>query len=239
MTRRRWAPWQRTAAFAALAVAAVGVAGALIPRLASRLAIFRVRRVELVGVRYLAPDAVIGALRLAPDASVFADVGLLSDRVRGLPGVAAARVTRRYPGALRVALRETEPVAFAPAPRGEGGGLVAVDARGRPLPFDAARAALDLPVAERADSGVAAVLALLRAVDPALFGEIELARVTPRGDVLLAWASRRVLLRRDAGPEDILAVVLVAQDLTARGRRSAELDARYAGQVVVRGRPRG
>jgi cell division septal protein FtsQ len=234
-----WRSWRRTAVIGAAAVAAVGVAGAMVPRLAGQLAIFRVRRVELVGVRYLAPDAVIGALRLAPDASVFADLGLLSDRVRGLAGVADARVTRRYPGALRVVLRETEPVAFAPAAPGGGGGLVAVDARGRPLPFDAARAALDLPIAERADSRVAGVLSLLRAVDPALFGEIELARVTPRGDVLLEWASRRVLLRRDAGPEDIRAVVLVAQDLMARGRRSAELDARYAGQVVVRGRPRG
>ena len=237
MTRRRWGSWRRTAAISAAAVAAVGATGAMVPRIAGQLAIFQVRRVELVGVRYLAPDAVISALRLAPDASVFVDVDLLSDRVRGLPGVADARVTRRYPRALRVVLRETEPVAFAPAAR--GGGLVAVDARGRPLPFDAARAALDLPVAERADSSVAGVLALLRAVDPALFGEIELARVTPRGDVLLEWASRRVLLRRDAGPEDIRAVVLVAQDLAARGRRAAELDARYAGQVVVRGRPRG
>jgi cell division protein FtsQ len=237
VTRRKWGRWRRTVVVGAVAVAAVGVVGAVVPRIAAQLAIFRVRRVELVGVRYLAPDAVIDALRLTPDASVFVDVGLLSDRVRGLPGVADARVTRRYPRALRVVLRETEPVAFAPA--GLGGGLVAVDARGRPLPFDAARAELDLPVAERADSGVAGVLALLRAVDPALFGEIELARATPRGDVLLEWASRRVLLRRDAGPEDIRAVVLVAQDLVARGRRSAELDGRYAGQVVVRGRPRG
>jgi cell division protein FtsQ len=219
-------------------VVAAGALGVAAPRIAGELAIFRLRRVELVGVRYLAPDAVIGALRLAPDASVFADVGLLTDRVRGLPGVADARVTRRWPGALRVVLRETEPVAFAPPERG-GGGLVAVDGRGRPLPFDAGRAGLDLPVAERADSGVAGVLALLRAVDPALFREIELARRTPRGDVLLEWESRRVLLRRDAGPEEVRAVVLVAQDLAARGRRSAELDGRYAGQVVVRRRPGG
>jgi hypothetical protein len=39
---------------------------------------------------------------------------------------------------------------------------------------------------------------------------------------------------RDAGPEVIRAVVLVAQDLNAKGRPYVELDARFAGQVVVR-----
>jgi len=52
-----------------------------------RLQVFRVRQVELVGVRNLAPDAVIAALRLGPGASVFSDTRLLADRVRGLAGV--------------------------------------------------------------------------------------------------------------------------------------------------------
>jgi hypothetical protein len=129
-------------------------------------------------------------------------------------------------------VRETEPVAFVPGARG----LVAVDGRGTVLPFDPSRATLDLPLAAEADTGVAAVLALVRAVDPAMFGEIDYARRTARGDVSLEWGSRHVLLRRDAGPEDIRAVVLVAQDLVGRARRYAELDGRYAGQVVVRRR---
>ena len=71
----------------------------------------------------------------------------------------------------------------------------------------------------------------------ALFQEITAARrVGSRGDVELEWGPRRVLLRRDAGPEVIQAVVLVAQDLALKARRYAELDARYAGQVVVRRR---
>lgn len=205
-----------------------------VPHFAGGLSWFQVRRVELVGVRHLAPDAVIEALRLAPDASVFADLHLLTDRVRGLAGVANARVSRRLPGALRVAVREVEPVAFVPGPRG----LVVVDGLGRVLPFDPARSAPDLPIAER-DTGVAVVLALVRSVDPVVFGEIETARATPRGDVLLEWESRRVLLGRAAGPEAIRALVVVAQDLAARARRYAELDARYAGQIVVRRRPGG
>ena len=48
--------------------------------------------------------------------------------------------------------------------------------------------------------------------------------------------AHRVLLRRDAGPDVIRAVVLVGQDLAATGREYTELDARFAGQVVVRQR---
>ena len=57
-----------------------------------------------------------------------------------------------------------------------------------------------------------------------------------RGDVVLELGAHRVLLSRDAGPEVIQAVVLVARDLAAKARPYAELDARYAGQVVVRRR---
>jgi cell division septal protein FtsQ len=217
-----------------------GVLGALVlwlaaPSVLKRLAFFRVRQIEVVGVKNLDPDAVLGALRLAPRASVFDDTHLLSDRVRGLAGVADARVTRRLPAALKVIVREVEPVALVPG----AGGLVAVDAGGRPLPFDPSRAvgggSLDLPIAQVADSGIAQVLARIQAFDPVLFQDIDAAkRFGARGDVLLELGSHRVLLARDAGPEVVQAVVLVTRDLAAKARRYSELDARYAGQVVVR-----
>jgi cell division septal protein FtsQ len=204
------------------------------PFVLRRLAFFRVRQIEVVGVRNLDPGAVLAALRLAPRASVFDDTRLLADRVRGLGGVADARVTRRLPAVLQVIVREVEPVALVPG----AGGLVAVDAGGRPLPFDPARAAggLDLPIAQVADSGVVQVLARIQAFDPALFQDIDAARRYggKRGDVLLELGSHRVLVARDAGPEVVQAVVLVARDLAAKARHYAELDARYAGQVVVR-----
>jgi cell division septal protein FtsQ len=205
------------------------------PPVLRRLAFFRVRQIEVVGVRNLDPDAVLAALRLAPRASVFDDTRLLADRVRGLAGVADARVVRRLPAALKVIVQEVEPVALVPG----AGGLVAVDAGGRRLPFDPARAAgggeLDLPIAQVADSGIVQVLARIQAFDPVLFQDIDAARrFGARGDVLLELGSHRVLLARDAGPEVVQAVVLVARDLAAKARRYAELDARYAGQVVVR-----
>ena len=206
------------------------------PSVLRRLAFFRVRQVEVVGVKNLDPDAVLAALRLAPKASVFDDTHLWADRVRGLDGVADARIVRLLPAALKVIVREVEPVALVHG----AGGLVAVDAGGRRLPFDPSRAAgggggLDLPIAQAADSAIVQVLARIQAFDPVLFQDIDVARrFGARGDVLLELGSHRVLLARDAGPEVVQAVVLVARDLAAKARRYSELDARYAGQVVVR-----
>lgn len=214
------------------------------PALLGHVAFFRVRQIELVGLKRLAPDAVIAALRLPAEASVFTDTRLLADRVRGLGGVAGARVQRRLPGVLEVELRELEPAALVPASGVGGGGggggaarggsLVAVDGEGRLLPFDPARAPLDVPIATSADRAVVGVLALVQSVDPALYQTITSARSLAGGDVLLEIGSRRVLLGCDAGPEVIRAVVLVAHDLAAKRRAYAELDARFAGQVVVR-----
>lgn len=202
-----------------------------VPLLLRQVGFFRVRQIELVGVRYLAPAAVISSLRLAPGASVFDDVDEMTARVRALPGVADVRVVRRVPGSLKVIVREVEPIALVP-----GSGtreLSVVDGEGRPLPYDPSRRALDLPVAASADSGLVAMLALVQAVDPTLFEEITTARAN-RSDVVLELGKRRLLLARDAGPEVIRAVVQVTQDLASRSRRYAELDARYAGQIVVR-----
>ena len=207
---------------------------------------FRVRQVEIVGIRYLDADQVLAALRLPDRASVYDDTQVLVDRLRRLNGVAEASVVRRPPGSLKVIVREVEPVALLEDVRGA---LSVVDADARLLPFDPATAssggaadgaALDLPIVQTGagDSGVVGLLARVQTVDPALFQTIDAARATDarRGDVVLELGSHRVLLNRDAGPEVIQAVVLVARDLAAKARSYTELDGRFAGQVVVRRR---
>lgn len=197
-----------------------------------RLAFFRVRQVELVGIRYLDADQVLAALRLSPQASVFDDTNVLVDRLRSLDGVADVAVARRPPGSLKVIVREVEPVALVADARGA---LTVVDAGGHALPFELV--GLDLPVVQAADSAVVGVLARVQLFDPALFQSIDAARrVDAQHDVALELGTRRVLLARDAGPEVIQAVQLVARDLAAKARPYAELDARFAGQVVVRRR---
>jgi len=153
---RRWPRWRQRALLGVAGSGLLVLSWLGAPFVLRRLAMFRVRQIELVGVRNLAPDAVIAALRLGPRASVFGDTRLLADRVRGLAGVAEARVVRRLPAVLSVELREVEPAALVVAPRGSGRGLVAVDAAGRPLPFDPARSGLDLPIAASGDSAVVA-----------------------------------------------------------------------------------
>ena len=221
----------------------VMVAWMTAPLALRRLRFFRVRQVEIVGIRYLDAEQVLATLRLPARASVFDDTKPLVERLRGLAGVADASVSRRPPGSLKVIVREIEPVALLEDARGA---LAMVDADGRPLPFDpatvasegGANGALDLPIVQTGvgDSGVVGLLARVQAVDPALFQTIDAARATdaPRGCVVLELGAHRVLLRRDAGPEVIQAVVLVARDLAAKARPYAELDARFAGQIVVR-----
>lgn len=202
------------------------------PLLLRRLAFFRVRQVEIIGIRYLGADRVLAALRLSPRASVFDDSDVLAYRLRALDGIADASVRRRPPGALQVVVREIEPVALVTDARGA---LSVVDADGRRLPFEPVN--LDLPLAQSDDSGVIGVLARVQVFDPALFQTIDAARrLDAQHDVVLELGAHRVLMARDAGPEVIQAVVSVARDLAAKARPYAELDARYAGQVVVRRR---
>jgi POTRA domain, FtsQ-type len=206
------------------------------PRLLRHVGFFRVRQIELVGVRYLAPAVVIGALRLDPHASVYDDADRLEARLRQLPGVADVRISHRLPGVLKVQVQEVEPVALVPG--ADGGPLTVVDAADRPLPYDPARTPVDLPVAASADSGLVRLLAMVQSLDPTMFEAVTEASVQ-HSAVVLDLGVRRLLLNRDAGPDVIRSVALVTQDLASRSRPYDELDARFAGQIVVRRGSRG
>ena len=192
---------------------------------------FAVRRVELVGVRYLSPDLVTGALGLRREASVWDRLGPLAARVRALPGVAEVSVTRRLPAALRVEVREVEPVALAAS----AAGLVPVGPDARPLPYDPARVAVDAPVVASAERSLVEALVAVRAADPGFFGEVASARAGPAGSLELD-VERRGLVRL-ALPVDaavVQAVAAVERTLAARSEGWRELDGRFAGWVVVR-----
>jgi cell division protein FtsQ len=212
----------------ALALLLVGmVAGPLALR---RVSFFRVRRVELVGTRYLSPEQLVRGLGLRPDQNLFDDTGEVARRAEQMAGVVSARVERRLPGTLRIVVVERVPLAFAPA----ANGLAALDADGRTLPYDPAATGLELPLVPRADSLVLSALARVRAVDSTLYQEIEAAQRAPAGSVMLELGQRRLLLRGQPTPEDVQAVVAVRRQLAATGRPYAELDARFAGWVVAR-----
>lgn len=195
-----------------------------------RLPFFRVRQLEIEGVRYLAPEQVVLGLGLASRQSLFERLGPIERRVEQMAGVLEARVSRRLPATLRVRVVEEVPVAFAPGPAG----LVALDAEGRPLPYDPAVTGIDLPVIPRSDRALLAVLARVQVADSALYRDVEAARRGPRQTVILELGDRRVMVRMGATSEDIEAVGAVRRHLAAGSRGYGELDARFAGWVVVR-----
>ncbi len=218
-------------------LAAAAVAAGLwfgLPPLARDLDFFRLRRVEFHGTTYLTPDRLVPAIRLGDSASIFDGLDGVAERLGSVPGVRKVSVSRRIPGTLRVDIEEARPVALAP---GEGG-LNLVDEHGRALPFDPALAAPDLPIMAKRDSAVAGLLAQVLAVDPGLFARINLASRSRR-DVVLEVDSLRYWFRPDASAEAILAVTAVAADLARKNQSYAELDGRFADQVVVVRRRRG
>jgi len=216
-----------------MAVAGAGavLAAVLLGPLALRgLGAFRVRRIELVGTRYLAPERLVDRLGLKPDQNLFDDARVIERRAEQVPGVVSARVERRLPGTLRLVLVERAPVAFAPGPDG----LVALDAEGETLPYDPAATALDVPVMPRADSVVLRALASVRAADSTLYQEVQTAERGPDGAVVLTLGRQRMLLRAGPPAAVVQAVAAVRRQLAATGRPYAELDARFSGWVVVR-----
>ena len=218
------AGWKVLAAVAL--AAAVWLGGPLLLR---QLDFFRVRSIEISGVRYLAPKTVTDALALRRNASVFDPVGPLERRVRALGGVRQVEVGHRLPGTLTVSLRETEPVALIQ----RKGALTPVDDRGRLLPYDPAQTVPDLPIAASADSGLTRVLAAVRDADPGLFARIVSAERV-QDDVVVELERQRFWFTANATTEDIRTVTAVAQDLARQQRSYRELDGRFSGQVIVR-----
>ncbi len=210
----------------ALLLAAGALVGGRV--LLKKLAFFSVRRIELAGARYLTAAQVAAALALPEHTSIFDPTGPLVQRVAALPGVLEAKISRRLPGALRVTIREAEPVALAD----RGGHLVLLDSAGTVLPFDPTTPAVDLPLAD-ADSGVAGLLARVKEGDPELYAQVQRA-LRFRQDVALELDSGRLLLRAGASSDAIRDLSSVAGLLARQGQSWRELDGRYPPRVIVR-----
>jgi cell division septal protein FtsQ len=222
-------PRLRSALIVLAGALTTGLAATAAPGFLQRLDYFRVRRIEIAGLQYLAPAKVIAALGLESNATVFDDLAAAGRRLAALPGVISAEVQRRLPGTLEIQVVEAIPVALV----ARSGGLAVLDSSGNVLPFDPAVSAPDLPVAASVDGRIARVLARVQEHDPQMFARVRTAwRV--KDDVLLDVDGRRLWFGPAVTAEDIRAVMAVAQDLARQGRNYEELDGRYAGQVIVR-----
>ncbi len=211
------------------ALALLGSGWFLAPKLGRRLAFFDVRNIEVVGARFVPMSTLVGALKLPASASIFDPLGPVVSRVRKLPGIKGVEISRRLPGTLVVRVTEVVPVALA----NTKDGLRMVDEQGHALPFDPSRTAPDLPLTPTPDSLVAGLLGRVREIDPAFYANVDAAWQV-QGDVVLRMQGHRVWFRPDAGAAELRAIRLVEQDLARRGKAYAELDGRFADQVVVR-----
>lgn len=217
----------------------VGIAAAVLaliatpwwsPKLLSHLSFFRVRHVQVEGYRYLQPDDVLKRLRIDTTTSVWTDLDVLEQRVRMHPQVKTVSIDRNLPGTLVVHVTENSPIAFVPG----AGGLRAVDADGRFLPLDPSRIAIDLPVLAKADTMLLHLLANVRSVSPALFGEISDIRRTGGTDIALTLSTAQVRALASISAQRLADIIPVEADLARRKAHVIELDLRFRDQVIAR-----
>jgi len=200
------------------------------PRLLAQLAFFRVRRVELVGARYIAPRDILRRLAVDTLASVWDPTGPLQARVAAHPSVKAARVRRKLPGTLVVEVTEWTPVALVPT----RDGLRPFDERGVALPTDPAWTPVDVPVLLQRDTTVLRLLGAVQREAPSLFARVSEVRRTGAEELLLRLDTVPVRARTDVTPQRLWEIQPVERDLARRQRRVVELDLRYRDQVIAR-----
>ena len=223
---KRWGKWLALG----LIPPVIGLMVWLGPRALRAMSLFQVRRVEVRGARYFTAPEIAAAMKLGTRANIFDPTPALAHRVIALNGIRDAKVHRRLLGTLIIEVEEREPVALATI----GGRLVLIDRVGRPLPFEPTRVPRDWPIATP-DSAVTGVLDRLSDVEPELSRQVITARRS--GDVVvLETAHRRFLLRVGASVKDIQGLAMVETVVERRAPGVAELDARFDGRVLARGR---
>jgi cell division protein FtsQ len=231
-----------------LFLVAVIMAGAWGARAAAReMAFFRVRTVEVRGVRYIQPSDIISRLRIDTVASLWDDLEPYSRRVKQHPQVSDVHITRRMPGTLVVTIEENLPVALVQT----RSGLLPYDSLGRQLPIDPARTNLDLPIVASTDPVLLKLVGAIHSAEPRVFARIQEVSRAGRDEILLtlsrapnsagvaadnASQSRTLRVRAPVGlsVERLADIFPVETDLARRQVHVSELDLRYRDQVIAR-----
>ena len=161
---------------------------------------------------------------------MFDDPRPLEARVATHPQVGEVSISRKLPGTLVVNVVENLPVALVSTERG----FLAFDERGRQLPLDPSRVAVDLPIAARRDTALFGLLARVRAERPAVFARVSEVRRVGAREVLVYFEALPVRAMLDVTPDRLAEIFPVEADLAKRQARVAELDLRFRDQVIAR-----
>ncbi|HET9010205.1 MAG TPA: FtsQ-type POTRA domain-containing protein [Gemmatimonadaceae bacterium] len=202
------------------------------PRGLSTLAFFRVRKVEVLGLRYTPPGELLARLRVDTTRSVWDPLAPLAARVATHPQVERVVVTRRLPGTLVVDVTERRPVALVAL----GTTLRAVDERGVTLPLDPSRTPVDAPIVTAAprETAVYHLLGAMQREAPRLYARVSSIRSAGGGELLLQLADLPVRTMTTVTLARLGDIEPVERDLARRRLRAAELDLRYKDQVIAR-----
>lgn len=210
------------------------------PVLLRRLSFFRVRRVEVTGVRYVEPREILERLQIDTLASVWDDADPLAARVSTHPLVRDVEIDRKLPGTLIVRLIEHAPVALVATPNG----FRAYDDRGVALSIDPTTTDVNAPVMARVDTALLRLLGDARLTTPELYARLSEVRRDPAppgptlrssgGDVVFMLDSVPVRASPDITLQRLADIELVERDLARRRLRAVELDLRYRDQVIAR-----
>ena len=200
------------------------------PLLLRHLAFFRVRKVEVVGAKYVAVGDVVDRLGIDTTASIWEPTKPLVARLSSHPQLRRVSVRRKLPGTLVIDVEENLPVALVPTNEG----LRAYDARGTLLPIDPARTPIDAPIIARRDPRLLELLGVLRNEAPALYDRVSEIRIVGPDEVLLEFSGTPVRAMRDVSVAQLAEIEPVQEDLARRGLRAAEIDLRYRDQVIAR-----
>ena len=201
------------------------------PRALRQLAFFRVRKIEVNGLRYTPAAEVLARLHVDTTRSVWDPLEPLAQRVMAHPQVESAFVSRKLPGTLVVDVMERRPVALVPI----GAELRAVDERGVTLPLDPSRTPVDAPVVTTPrDARVYHLLGQMQREAPALYARISSVRPAGNGELLVQVADVPVRTMTSVSLARLSDIEPVERDLARRQLRAAELDLRYRDQVIAR-----
>jgi cell division protein FtsQ len=200
------------------------------PLLMRRMDYFRVRRVEIVGARYVAPSDILAKLHVDTTASVWDPTAALVARVASHPEIQHVVVRRKLPGTLVIEVTERVPVALVPA----GNELRVYDERGVALPIDPARVDVDAPVLRERDVQLLRLLSRIKRTMPTFYARVSEVRRTGRDEILLVLDKEPVRVMQDVSLERLAEIAPVEEDLARKQLRVAEIDLRYRDQVIAR-----
>jgi cell division septal protein FtsQ len=216
-------------------------------KLLTKLNYFNVRRVEVVGTHWVAPDSLLALAGIRSDRSVWEDYSSLAVQLARHPLIEEAQIRRAGLRALRIVVREVEPVALVGIPD-----LCAVRADGKLLPIDPTHSPVDLPLliveaaltedstrlAEGPAMEALRVLATLHALDPGLTAVVSDFEQLGSRDIVLnmmmSQPARRITVPAAIDERLVRRIRATLADLRRRGIEAAVIEARYMDQIVVR-----